>query len=308
MSTHDLIVIGAGPAGLTAAVYARRSGLDTLVLEKSFPGGQMRLSGDIENWPGSNLINGEELSDRMKAHAASFGALFQDADVESLGKDGDLQVVKTSAGDFKAKTVIVATGASHRHLSEESPEKYYGRGLSYCAVCDGGFFRGQEVAVVGGGNTALESAMFLAAHASKIHLIHRRDKFRADKLIEDRLAAYPKIELVLDSVVESINGKEDVESVTVKNVKTRELKRLPVTGVFLFVGVFPQTSFLPKEIATIEGGWIKTDRHLQTSVPGVFAAGDVRDTDLRQIVTASADGALAAMCAFRFIEGTLGVI
>ncbi|MDR2455799.1 MAG: thioredoxin-disulfide reductase [Deltaproteobacteria bacterium] len=309
MSTHDLIIIGAGPAGLTAAVYARRSGLNALVLEMGLPGGQMRLSGDIENWPGTELISGEDLSEKMRAQAASFGALFQDAEVESVEASSDgLKEVKTTAGDFKAKAVLVATGAYHKHLDDAIHDKYYGRGLSYCAVCDGGFFRGQDVAVVGGGNTALESAMFLTNHAKKIYLIHRRDKFRADQVVIDRLSAHPKIELVMDHVVDGVKGQDEVEAVVLKHAKTGELKEIPVTGLFLFVGTAPHSGFLPQEVERIDGGWVKTDRHLQTTMPGLFAAGDVRDTDLRQIVTAAADGALAAMCIYRYIEGTLGVM
>jgi thioredoxin reductase (NADPH) len=310
MTVRDLLIIGAGPAGLTAAVYARRSGLDVLVAEEAaFAGGQMRLSGEIENWPGAALISGESLSDLMRNQAASFGTVFEEARIEglTLGEDG-IKTASTGSGEIKARTVIIATGASHRHLDDKTHEKFYGRGLSYCAVCDGGFFRNQEVAVVGGGNSALESAMYLTAHASRVHLIHRRDQFRADKIVSDRLSAHPKVQTVLGHVVESVNGCDEVESVTVKDVKTSETRIIPVTGVFVLVGVTPNTAFLPSGIELVEGGFVKTDRFLQTSWPGVFAAGDVRDSELRQIVTAAADGALAATSAYRFIEGVLGIV
>ena len=309
MPTHDLVIIGAGPAGLTAALYACRSGLKTLVLEMGLPGGQMLLTSEIENWPGTILTTGEELSERMRVQAAASGAAFQTAEVEGLkAGDGGVKIIQTGSGDIAANTVILATGASHRKLDDSVHERFHGRGLSYCAVCDGGFYKGRRVAVVGGVNTALESAAYLAANTEKIYLIHRRDKFRADKVLVERLAAYPKIEPVMDSVIEAVEGEDEVRAVRVKNVQTGRGQTIDVDGVFVFVGVSPHSGFLPPEVERAPGGWVKTDARLQTSWPGVFAAGDVRDTPLRQIVTAAADGAMAAMFAYRYIEGTLLVM
>jgi thioredoxin reductase (NADPH) len=310
MKQYDLVIIGAGPAGLTAAIYGCRAGLKVLVLEKNAAGGQMRLTGDIENWPGAELTNGDELSEKMRSHAEHFGAEFLDAQVEALTDSSlegriPLRLIKTSNGDMQAKTVIIATGAYHRDPGYCGSKEFHGRGVSYCAICDAGFFRNQTVAVVGGGNTALEQAMYLTNFVSEVYLIHRRDKFRADRLVQERLSRYPKIKLVLNSLVTSIEGGDEVERVKVQNKVTGETTELKVAGVFLFVGHNPHSEFLPPEVSKAEGGWVMTDASLQTTMPGVFAAGDVRDTDLRQIVTAAGDGARAAMNAYRYIEERL---
>jgi thioredoxin reductase (NADPH) len=310
MTTHDLAIIGAGPAGLTAAVYGLRAGLEVLLLEKTVAGGQMRLTGEIENWPGDPLATGDDLSERMREWAEKAGVAFEDGEVESMaeGPDGTRTIGLIGGGELSAKAVIVASGAYHKPLGCPGVDSFHGRGVSYCAVCDGGFFRGKEVAVVGGGNTALESAIYLTSHAARVHLIHRRGQFRADRVLQDRLAAHPKIGLLMDRVVDEVEGGDSVSGVRLRNVKTGETERLPVSGVFLFVGNAPHSEFLPPQVERIEGGWVVTDRNLQTTWPGVFAAGDVRDTPLRQIVTAAGDGALAAMSAYRYLEGVLGVL
>ncbi|MDR2301366.1 MAG: thioredoxin-disulfide reductase [Deltaproteobacteria bacterium] len=306
MADYDLIVIGAGPAGLTAAVYGRRAGLGVLVLERTIAGGQMRLTGDIENWPGAVVTTGEELSEAMRNQAQAFGTEFKDAmvtGIEVAAKGGLGHTVKTNVGDLKAPAIIVATGAYHKNLDSDKAREMAGRGVSFCAICDGGFYRGKEVAVVGGGNAALEQAMYLTNHASKVHLIHRRDEFRAHRLVQDRLDKNPKIQKHLSHEVHDIKGTDGVEGLVLKDKKTGATKDLDVPGVFLFIGSAPHSGFLPPEIEKAPGGWIVTDRALKTSVPGIFAAGDVRDTELRQIVTAAADGALAAMGAYEYLQG-----
>ncbi|MDR1308774.1 MAG: FAD-dependent oxidoreductase [Deltaproteobacteria bacterium] len=306
MSQYDLIIIGAGPAGLTAAMYGRRAGLSVLVLEQTVAGGQMRLTGDIENWPGLSVTTGDELSEAMRAQSESFGAEFREAMVSGLvpasEASGPDHAVKVLGPDLTAPAIIVASGAYHRSLDCPGAKDFHGRGVSFCAICDGGFFRNQEVAVVGGGNTALEQAMYLTNHASRVHLVHRRDGYRADRLVQDRLAKNPKIETHLGYEVVAIEGKDEVERLRLRHAMSGREKSLEVPGVFLFVGSAPYSDFLPEAIRKAPGGWVITDRSLQTSVGGIFAAGDVRDTDLRQIVTAAGDGALAAMNAYHYLE------
>jgi thioredoxin reductase (NADPH) len=299
----DLIIIGGGPAGLTAAIYGARAGLSTLVLEKAITGGQMRMTGEIENFPGFLKISGADLSLRLHEQATNDGAEIKVVDVLALEpKDGKTEV-RTREEAFLAGAVIIATGTTNKNLPAPGAEEFVGRGVSFCALCDAGFVRNEVVAVVGGGNSALEEADYLTRFASKVYIIHRRDEFRAVKSVEDKARKNPKIEFLLSSEVEGIEGTDIVETVRVKNKKTGETTALKVGGIFMFVGKDPQTSFLPKEVKTLPGGWIETDKGLQTSVPGIFAAGDVRDTELRQVVTAAADGARAAISAYHFLEG-----
>lgn len=302
MQKHELIIIGAGPAGLTAAIYARRAGLDVLLLEKGLGGGQILNTSDVENWPGQKHIKGVDLGAAFRTHAEHLGCAFQKTIVNQLIPGTDCHVVSTQSGEYQANAVIIASGATHRRLGCAGEKEFIGAGIGYCAVCDAPFYEGEEIAVVGGGNTAVEEAVYLSHFASKVYLIHRRDRFRADKAAIDRAACNPKIVMVMDSVVESINGSDLVESVTVNNVRTGETSSLAVAGIFLFVGVEPNTAFLNDALERTEGGWIKTDAHMRSSVPGVFAAGDVRETPLRQIVTAAGDGAVAAMAAYHWIE------
>lgn len=301
MEKRELVIIGAGPAGLSAAMYGRRAGLDTLVLEKGKPGGQILITSEIENWPGTIHATGEGLAESFRAHAEHFKAEFRTTTVRGLSKGDGETIVSTSDGDIAAKAVIIATGASFRKLGCPGEAEFTGKGVSYCAVCDATFFEELDVAVVGGGNTAVEEAVYLTQFAAKVYIIHRRDEFRADRTATERALSNPKIVPVWDSVVESIVGDGLVEKVVVKNVKSGVVSDIEVNGVFMFVGTLPNATFLKGFVETREGGWIVADENMRTSEPGVFAAGDVRDTGLRQVITAAADGARAAMSAYEHI-------
>jgi thioredoxin reductase (NADPH) len=302
MKKRELVILGAGPAGLTAAIYARRADLDALVIEKGLPGGQIRITAEIENWPGLISSTGVGLADSLRRHAEHFKTDFLTAEIKSLRLDGARKIVSTTAGEVEAEAVIVATGASFRRLGCPGEDKFIGCGVSFCAVCDAEFFVDETVAVVGGGNTAVEEAMYLTRFAEKVYIIHRRNEFRAAPLVRRRAAKNEKLVPVLDSVVEAIEGGDLVERVLVRNVKSGTVTPLEVAGVFMFVGTRPQVEFLDNLLERREGGWLVTDQRLVTSEPGIFAAGDVRDTPLRQVVTAAADGALAAMSAYHYLE------
>jgi len=302
---RELVIVGGGPAGLTAAIYGRRAGLDVLVLEKGMAGGQITITAEIENWPGIPMISGEELARAFREHAEKFSPEFMEAEVKKVSIEAGKKVVATDKGDIEAEAVIIATGASFRKLGCPGEAEFTGRGVSYCAVCDGAFFEDQVIAVVGGGNTAVEEADYLTRFASKVYIIHRRDSFRADRAVVEKAMANPKIEPVWNSVVEKIKGTDMVEGIVLKNVKTGETSELPVAGVFVFVGMNPNSDFVKGLVETKDGGWIVTNEMLETSVEGIFAAGDVRDKFLRQVVTAAGDGATAAMAAYSYISEQL---
>ncbi|MDL2210492.1 thioredoxin-disulfide reductase [Desulfovibrio sp. OttesenSCG-928-O18] len=308
MEHHELIILGAGPAGLTAAIYARRSGLDVLLLERGAVGGQVTTTSDIENWPGTKQISGFDLAQSLQEHAEHFDTEIRIAEIEGVDFSGSKKIVKTDKGEISADAVIICTGARHRHLGIPGEAELTGRGVSYCAVCDGPFYRNETVMVVGGGNSAVEEAEYLTRFVSKVYLVHRRDKLRAAELLARRVLANPKIEPVWDTVAEKVNGKTGVESVTVRNVKTNEVKDIAVTGVFIFVGTLPNVDQLRDSgLDMTPEGWIIADHdRLSTSLPGVFAAGDVRDTSLRQVITAAADGARAALSAYAYIAEMKG--
>ncbi|UQZ89095.1 thioredoxin-disulfide reductase [Deltaproteobacteria bacterium Smac51] len=303
MKKYNLVILGAGPAGLTAAIYGRRAGMTVLVVERDSHGGQIKLTNSVENWPGTQEINGYDLGSTFYEHAKSVGTEFLSATVVGLDIRDNKRFVITSAEEVEADTVIVATGASFRLLGVPGEAEYTGRGVSYCAVCDGPFYRNQEVAVVGGGNTALQEAEYLTSFASKVHLIHRRGEFRAGKHLVDRILAQEKIVPHLHATVSSIAGDDSgVTRLYLRDVRDGQETELEAPGVFIFVGTTPHSSFLGGLLELAGDGSIITDHHLVTSEPGVFAAGDVRDTDLRQVVTAAADGARAAMGAYHFIN------
>ncbi|MDP1808486.1 MAG: thioredoxin-disulfide reductase [Actinomycetota bacterium] len=297
--TYDLIIIGGGPGGLTAAIYALRAKLDLLLIEKTGIGGQIALSDVVENYPGTAPISGVELMAKFEEQAKAFGLEIEYTEVQGVRDGGDHRVVSTTAGELRTKAVIIASGAKPRRLDVPGEVEYTGRGVSYCATCDGFFFRGKDVVVVGGGDTAVKEALFLAKMVNKIELVHRRDALRAEKIIQEKALNDPKIEFHWDSVVTEVTGDKTVSGVTVKNVKTDAVMELAVAGVFVFVGILPNSDFV--DCDKDEAGFIKTDEHMRTSIPGVFAAGDVRTTVLRQVATAVGDGAIAAYAAGEFL-------
>lgn len=308
MEKRELVIIGAGPAGLTAAIYGRRAGLDVLLIEKGATGGQINTTEEIENWPGVQHATGPELANMFREHALKFKTEIRSANVEKLELRDDKKIIITDKGEIEAETAIIATGAFFRRLGCEGEAEHIGQGVSFCAVCDAAFFEDEVVAVVGGGNTAVEEGDYLTKFASKVYIIHRRDEFRADRAAVERAIANPKIEFVMDTVVERIEGDGMVENLVIKNVKSGEISNLKVSGVFMFVGQSPHDECVKGMFETANGGWIKTNADMETSIKGIFAAGDVCEKHLRQVVTAAADGAIAAMSASAYISELRGKI
>lgn len=298
---YDLIILGAGPAGLTAGIYAARGGLNAVIVESKAVGGQAALTAEIENYPGFASVSGYELVSLMQAQCEALGVSFVfDAPV-ALALEGGVKRVETAySGTLEARAVILAMGALPRTLGIERESELMGGGVSYCATCDGAFFRGKPVAVVGGGNTAVEDALYLEKFASEVYLIHRRDALRADAILADRVKN-SGVHIVWDSVVTALEGDKKLQSVTLKNVKSGDTSSLAVNGLFVAVGQKPATEGLTG--VELDGGYIVTDSEMRTSLPGVFAAGDVRKKTLRQVVTAAADGAVAAESAIKFLNG-----
>ncbi len=295
---YDLIVIGSGPAGLSAAVYGKRAGLDLLVLEKNpMSGGQVLNTYEVDNYLGMPGMDGFDMGTRFREHADKLGVEFMEATALSLEDRGGHKLIRTDQGELEAKTVILATGAVHAMLGAPGEERLGGRGVSYCATCDGAFFRGRTVAVVGGGDVALEDAIYLARTSEKVYLIHRRDELRGAMVLQQELKGLPNVEILYSHVVEEILGEDTVEAVTLKDCRTEETFRLPVDGVFVAVGIRPQTELVRGLAACDEGGYVLAGEDCATDVPGLFVAGDVRRKPLRQIVTAVADGANAAVSA-----------
>jgi thioredoxin reductase (NADPH) len=298
---YELIIIVGGPAGLTAGIYASRARRKTVLLEKQMCGGQMALTWEVENYPGVGKISGFELGQRMETQAKEFGLEIATAEVSALSRDQDRILLSTTEGDYSCRALIIASGARHNRLGVPGEADLTGKGVSYCATCDGAFFQGAPVAVVGGGDTALEEAHFLTRFADKVHIIHRRDEFRAVKYLQEKILSESKIVPVLDSVVERVEGREKVTGLLLNNVKSGATSTLEVEGVFIFVGVTPNTEYLKDFVPTDEWGFVVTNEHLQTGVPGVFAAGDVRAKSLRQIATAVGEGAQAAVTADHYL-------
>ena len=291
---HDLIIIGSGPAGLSAAVYGRRAGFSTLVIEKNpMSGGQVLNTYEVDNYLGLPGINGFDMGMKFREHAEKMQAEFMEADVLGVEDSEDCKLVKTAEGDFEARAVIIASGASHSHLGVPGEEELSGMGVSYCATCDGAFFRGKTVAVIGGGDVVVEDAIFLARACEKVYLIHRRDSLRAAQSLQNTMLALPNVEVCWDSVVESINGDGQVSSLTMLHKPSGERRELPLQGVFIAVGIKPNSESFISNIASDEKGYLIAGEDCATSMPGVFAAGDIRTKKLRQIVTAVADGANA---------------
>ena len=300
---YDVIVIGAGPGGLTAGLYASRANLSVLILDRGIYGGQMNNTAEVENYPGFKSILGPDLAEKMYQGAIQFGAEYAYGSVEKVEVNGDLKQVITDSETYEAPVVIIATGSQYRKLGVEGEAEYAGRGVSYCAVCDGAFFKDQPLAVIGGGDSAVEEGVYLAKLASNVNIIHRRDQLRAQKILQERAFANDKIDFTWDTVVTKINGDgQKVTSVSTHNKKTGEDGELKVNGVFIYVGVIPLTEPFKALGITDEQGWINTDELMRTSLPGVYAIGDVRAKELRQITTAVGDGSIAGQQAFNYIE------
>lgn len=299
---YDVIVIGAGPGGLTAALYASRSNLKTLMIEKGIPGGQMNNTAEIENYSGFNSITGPDLSMKMLEGATQFGATHVYGDVQEIVDKESHKEVITSDKTYLAKSVIISTGAEHKKLGVKGEAELNGRGVSYCAVCDGAFFRNKHVVVVGGGDSAVEEGVYLTQFADKVTIIHRRDELRAQKILQDRAFKNEKVDFIWDSVVEEIVGEDKVTGVQIKNVKNGETSLVEADGAFIYIGILPNSDEFRSLSITNEEGWIETDANMMTQVPGIFAVGDVRDTVLRQIATAVGDGSVAGNAAFNYVE------
>ena len=300
---YDMIIIGGGPAGYTAALYGARAGLSTLVIERMAPGGQMGLTGDIENYPGFDEgIDGFTLGMKMQAGAEKFGATTEYTEVTSLKLDSEIKEVVTTYSTFLGRTVAIATGANPRAIGLDNEASLIGRGVHYCAHCDGRFYKDKTVVVVGGGNSAVGDALYLARLCKKVYLVHRRDSFRASKVYDAPLRESENIELVLDSVVSELAAEARLNSVVTENLKSGEKRTIECDGIFVSIGRKPATEFLGDTIALDKAGYIIAGESCETRVPGVYAIGDVRTKELRQVVTATADGAIAAHKAEEFIS------
>lgn len=300
---YDLVIIGAGPAGMTAAVYASRANLKTLMIERGIPGGQMANTEDIENYPGYESILGPDLSNKMFEHAKKFGAEYAYGIITEVINEEPYKIVVAGDKKYRTKAIIIATGAKHKSLGVPGEEELAGRGVSYCAVCDGAFFKERELFVIGGGDSAVEEGIYLTKFASKVTIVHRRDALRAQKIIQDRAFKNEKIDFIWDTVLKSINDIDGkVGTVTLENVKTGEIYEKETAGVFIYIGLVPMTEPFESLGITNEEGYIPTNENMETSIPGIFAAGDVREKTLRQIVTATGDGSIAAETAQAYIE------
>jgi thioredoxin reductase (NADPH) len=301
---YDLIIVGGGPAGLTAGIYAVRFGLNTIILEKSEISGQIALADMVENYPGFPAISGLELMEKYKSHAQEIGVETKITEVLSIRDEGKKKIVSTDSGEFESKAVIIATGANPKHLNVPGEKEFISKGVSYCAICDGPFFKNKTVVVVGGGNSAIADALLLSKIAKKVYLIHRRDKLRAVKILQDRAFKATNIEFILNACILEIIGNTEgirrVEKIVVKDLKSGELQELATDGVFIYIGIHPNTEII--DVEKNEEGFIRTDRFLETSKKGIYAVGDCRDTPLWQLVAAVRDGALAATAVNDYIE------
>ena len=299
---YDTMIIGAGPAGMTAALYAARSNLKVALLERGIYGGQMNNTAEIENYPGYARISGPELAEKMFEPLENLGVEHLFGQVKKIEDHGDYKKIITEDEVFETKTVILAPGANHRHLGVPGEEEYNSRGVSYCAVCDGAFFRDEDLLVVGGGDSAVEEAIFLTRFAKSVTIVHRRDQLRAQKLLQERAFANEKISFIWDSVVKEIKGDDRrVTSVVFENVKTGQISESDFGGVFVYVGLDPVSDFVKDLGICDEAGWIVTDQHMKTAIDGIYAIGDVRQKDLRQITTAVGDGAVAGQEVYKYI-------
>ena len=302
MEKLGIAIIGGGPAGLAAGIYAARGGANVKLFEEMFPGGQIVKTHKVENYPGlTGGPDGYALAAALEKHAAEFDLNVVYGSVTDLKLTEKEKTFSVNGEEYRADAVILCMGAGPRKLGHPDEDKFVGAGVSYCATCDGNFYRGKEVCIVGGGDTAVSDALYLSALCSKVYLVHRRDQFRAAATLVDRIRRAENVELVLDSTVVGLSGEDRLSAVTVENKFTKERRELPVNGLFVAVGILPRTELVEGQVALDEGGFIVTDKYMQTSVPGVFAAGDIRNTPLRQVVTACADGAVAATKAIEYV-------
>ena len=302
MKEFDVVIVGAGPGGMTAGMYSARAELKTLCLEKLMPGGQIANTELVEDYPGFESISGFELAQKMQNHAIKFGLDITTDNINKIKLDGRYRIVEGDSETYKAKAVIVATGGHPRLLGVPGEKEFSGKGVSYCAICDGAFFKGQVIAVVGGGDAAVEEGMYLTKFGSKVYIIHRRDELRAQKVIQKRALENPKMEFIWDTVVTKVNGGDKIESIDLKNVKTGETKTMPVGALFPFIGFTPNSDLFDFDVKKDDGGYIITDSNMQTSVPGVYAIGDVRKQLCKQVTNAVGDGTTAAVAADKYIE------
>ena len=303
MDQYDVVIIGGGGAGLTAALYTSRAKLSTLLLEKLVPGGQIALTDLVENYPGfPEGVTGGEISERMEEQAKRYGTEVVYAEVKSLSKKGSLFEIVTAQKTYTARSIILAAGASFRMLGVKGEKELTGRGVSYCATCDGAFFKEKNIIVVGGGDSAMQEGIFLTRFAKKVSVVHRRDKLRASPILQERARQNPKIEFIWNTVVEGVEGQKKVEGVVLKNVNDQSAKPFPVDGLFIFVGHEPNTGFLNGFVELDDHGYVKTGPSLATSVPGVFAAGEIRTGAVKQLVAACGEGCEAALAAQAYLE------
>ena len=303
MKSYDVVIIGAGPGGLTAALYASRANLSVMILDRGIYGGQMNNTAAIENYPGFESILGPDLSEKMYKSSTQFGADFGYGAVESVEDKGDTKIIHTDDGDYEAKALIIATGSQYKKIGVLGENELSGRGVSYCAVCDGAFFKGQDVAVIGGGDSAVEEGIYLTQLAKSVTIIHRRDQLRAQKILQDRAFKNDKIKFVWNADVKEIMSDDDkVSGVRYIDKKTGEEHVVPAKGAFIYVGIQPMTAPF-KDLGVLdEAGWINTNEHMETKVPGIFAVGDVRKKDLRQVATAVGEGGIAGQQAYNYIQ------
>lgn len=291
---YDVVIIGSGPAGLSASIYATRAMLRCITIEKQYmSGGQILNTYEVDNYPGLPGINGFDMGQKFRKHAEKLGANFVKDEVIKISTEDNIKKIYCKKNEFLAKTIIIATGAEYRHLGVKGEKEFYAKGVSYCATCDGAFFKEKNVAVVGGGDVALEDAIFLSRHCKKIYLIHRRDELRGAKILQNKVFSTPNIEMVWDSVVTEIKGEKDVEKISINNVKTDEKSTISVDGVFVAIGIVPNSSIFKEHIELNSSNYIVANEDCKTSLDGVFVAGDVRTKPLRQVATAVSDGATA---------------
>lgn len=303
MKTYDVVVIGAGPGGLTAALYASRANLSVMILDRGIYGGQMNNTAAIENYPGFDSILGPDLSEKMYKSSTQFGADFGYGAVESVEDKGNVKIVHTDDGDYETKALIIATGSQYKKIGVPGEEELSGRGVSYCAVCDGAFFKGQDVAVIGGGDSAVEEGIYLTQLAKSVTIIHRRDQLRAQKILQDRAFKNDKIKFVWNADVKEITSEDEkVSGVRYVDKKTGEEHVVPAKGAFIYVGIKPMTEPFKGLGVLDKDGWIDTNEHMETKIPGIFAVGDVRKKDLRQVAIAVGEGGIAGQQAYNYIQ------